>query len=159
VSRTDLAAAIMSAQTKEPTEQQLIAQAYFDGELSATERADFEARMMSSTELAREVAELQRLHVLARRFAGPEPMDAEWRRLDQDPIQRAGSTLAYILLIASGAGLSIAAFAGLYLLEGVHPLVRLLLGLGLTGFLLLLALALRARLRTLPYDPYEEIER
>ena len=86
-------------------------------------------------------------------------MDAEWRRLDRDPIQSAGSTLAYGLLLVSGAGLLIAAFVGLYLLEQVHPLVRLLLGLALSGFLLLLALALRARLRTLPYDPYQEVER
>jgi anti-sigma factor RsiW len=142
----------------QPTREELLAMAYADGELHGEARAEFEALMARRPELAREAAAAQRLLVLSRAAAGPEPMDHEWRRLDADPLQRASLWGGFALL-----ALSAAAFVGWigWSLAGAQPAwpLQLALGSAALGALLLFLGALRARLRTLPYDPYRDIER
>jgi anti-sigma factor RsiW len=147
----------MSAE-REPTRDELLAMAYADGELAADERAAFEERLASEEALALEVAELRRLDVLARHAVGPEPMDSEWKRLGQDPVQRAGSGLALSLLaVGAVSGLG---WLVLELLRSSFSLpLKTILGALLLGLVLMVVMAIRARLKTLPYDPYREVQR
>jgi anti-sigma factor RsiW len=148
----------MNASEREPDREELQAMAYADGELSGEARAAFEALLPRRPDLVREVARHQRLNVLARSAAPPEPMDHEWRRLSRDPFQRALLVGGWVLGLA---GLLLLVGWGLHaLFTSDLPLFPKLalaaLGLGL----LALALAvLRGRLLTRPYDPYTEIQR
>jgi len=149
----------MTAQDRHPTPDELAAMAFVDGELDPQERGSFEARLAEQPRLAREVAELQRLAVLARSVAPLEPKDHEWQRLSADPVHRAGMGLGGGLLVFGAlAALGLGGYA-LASSPSIPLGVRLsLLGLGL-GALCLFLTTLRARLRTLPYDPYTKVQR
>jgi len=142
----------------EPTEEQLNAMAYADGELDDAARREFEALLPRRPDLAREVAQLRRLQVLARHVAGPEPMDTEWARLAADPLHRGGRGLGLGLLLAGGTGGTV--WAAIEILRGELPIWgKAGLGALLLGSFLLLVTTIRARARTLPFDPYTEIQR
>ena len=148
----------MSSEEREPTREELLAMAYADGELPPAERAQFEGLLTERGDLRAEVARLQRLNVLARDAAGPEPIDLEWAALRRDPAYRASLGLGLALFVG-GLGLLVA--GGLWMLwTGTLALaVKLAVSALVAGFVLLLAAYLRARLRTRAYDPYTEIER
>jgi anti-sigma factor RsiW len=132
--------------------------AYADGELAPDAAREFEARLEREPELVRQVAEHLRLDVLARQACAPEPIDYEWKRLAAESLQRVGLGLGWSLFL--GGAIAVAAWI-LWRVEA-SPLdvwVRIALGAATLGLAVLLALTLRARLRTLPYDPYREIER
>jgi anti-sigma factor RsiW len=147
-----------AAEDREPTRLELEAMAYVDGELSPDARRAVEARLTSDPALRGEVVRLQRLSLLARHAAGPEPADAEWAALARDPLQRAGTWLGFAAL---GAGLVALAASGLYALwtSEVALALRLAVSLLALGVLALFGAALRARMRTRPYDPYTEVRR
>jgi len=143
----------------EPTADQLLAMAYADGELDAAARHSFESRLAGDTALAREVAKHRAFAVLARRSAAPEPADYEWRRLAADPLQRGTLGVGWVALSVGVLGL-----LGLYLWrflvdDSVEWVERALVLSATVGGLALLAAAVRARLRTLPLDPYRNVER
>jgi anti-sigma factor RsiW len=142
----------------EPTRDQLLAMAYADDELDQAGRREFESRLAERPDLAREVTQLQRLQILARQMAGPEPMDHEWGRLDDDALHRVGIQGGLMLLLLAAVGLigwSVAAVA----VSDLALWKKLICGSMLGGGLLMLLATIRARLRTLPYDPYTEIQR
>jgi anti-sigma factor RsiW len=146
------------APDREPTQDELQAMAYADGELSETERRQFEARLADSPGLGKEVSEYLSLAILARQLAPPEPMDHEWDRLSKDPVQRMGFGAGWLLLLAGafgvgGLGIYDIAQSDMAMLEKTFALA--LIG----GVLVLLLVTLRGRLRTLPYDPYEKVQR
>ncbi len=148
----------MTSTEREPSRDELQAMAYADGELDAEERAGFERRMAASPALALEVARYRRLQTLARQVAPPEPMDFEWRRLGLDPLQRLLLGAGWTLLV--GAGVTLLAWGEYTIAVSDMPTVpKLALGGLLLGGLLLVAGAVRARLRTRPYDPYTEVQR
>ena len=143
---------------REPTRDELLAMAYADGELAPEERARFELRLAQEPALAREVSELRRLELLARQAAPPEPMDHEWQRLARSPGQRGLRSAGALLL---GAGLLGLAAWGLTCLECSQAswVPKLLVPLAILGALLLVGAAVRARARTLRYDPYRDVKR
>lgn len=143
---------------REPSRDELLAMAYADGELDSEARAEIEQRMATEPALAREVAQLQGLEVLARRMAPAEPKDHEWERLRSELLHSTGTTLAWILTVVGALGLALLGLVGL-LSSDLAPILKLCLGVLVGGLALLLALTLRARLRTLPYDPYTKVER
>jgi hypothetical protein len=148
----------MSAETREPSREELLAMAYVDGELDDAGRREIEGLLPQRPDLAREVVQLTRLALIARQMAPPEPMDHEWRRLETDPLQRSGTWLALVLMAAGALGMF--GWAGFELYRSdMELLPKIFLGALLAGSALLLAVVVRARLRTLPYDPYTEIER
>jgi anti-sigma factor RsiW len=143
---------------REPTREELLAMAYVDGELDPAARREFEALLPGRSDLAREVVQFQRLALLAREVAPPEPMDFEWRRLAQDPLHRAGSGLGFFLLSAGALGLLGWGSVALFTSE-LELVTKALIFALLLGATLLFVATLRARLRTLPFDPYTEIQR
>ena len=148
----------MNALPPEPTADQLQAMAYVDGELEPDERSAFEARLSKEPALGREVAELRRLELLARRMAPPEPADYEWQRLARDTIQRGGTGLGFALLIVGAAGL-VGGGLATFLMSDESLTTKALVSALALGILALFGTTLRARLRVLPYDPYTQVER
>ncbi|MAB81609.1 MAG: hypothetical protein CMJ89_19890 [Planctomycetes bacterium] len=143
---------------REPSRDELLAMAFVDGELDSAGLKDFEKRMATEPALAREVAELQKLELLARGWAPPEPKDSEWQRLEDELLQSTGWTLGWILLAVGGIGLGL--FAAFEILTGeMAPLLKFFLAVTIGGLTVLFLLVLRGRLRTLPLDPYTEVER
>ena len=136
-----------------------MAMAYADGELDEAGRREFEALMNQRPDLVREVADHQRLVVLSHQVAGPEPMDHEWRRLASDPLHQAGHGGGLLLILVALVGFTGWGGWTLATHADLHLGVRLLLGALLLGSVLLFLATLRARLRTLPYDPYRDLER
>jgi len=143
---------------REPTKEQLDAMAYADGELEGPARREFEDLMATRPDLGREVTRLKRLELLARQAAGPEPMDGEWVRLAGDSLHRGGLGVSLGLMCLGASGLSL--WAAFELVRSDLPLLsKVFLGGLCGGALLLLCVTVRARLRTLPFDPYTEIKR
>jgi anti-sigma factor RsiW len=148
----------MSAPDREPTQDELLAMAYADGELAPAERRAFEERIAREPLLAREVTELRELDVLARHASPPEPADHEWERIARSPSQRTLLPLAWTLIVVATIVL-----AGWILWTectcGLELVPKLAVIALTAGLLLLAGLALRNRLRTLPYDPYTKVKR
>lgn len=148
----------MNSDEREPTADELLAMAYADGELAPSERTAFEARLAREPRLAKELAELREVDVLARHAAPLEPQDHEWARLARTPLTRTASPLAWALIVLATIGLGV----WLVWTECTCELDLLpkLCVLALTaGLLLLLGLAVRNRMRTLPFDPYTKVKR
>ncbi len=143
---------------REPTRDELLAMAYVDGELTAEGRAEFEGRLAASPELRHEVSALQSLELLARAAAPKEPMDHEWDALARDPLQRTALGVGWILLVLGFLGVSAFGLWQLFLSDAPLALKLLFCAL-LLGGALLLGATLRARLRTLPLDPYRKVQR
>lgn len=148
----------MNASQREPSREELEAMAYADGELAGEARAAFEALLSRRPDLVREVARHQRLSVLARHAAPPEPMDHEWRRLARDPFQRALLVLGWVLGLGGALLLAGWSLHGLFTSDLALLPKLALAALGL-GFLALVLAVVRGRLLTRPYDPYTEIQR
>lgn len=142
----------------EPSADELMAMAYADGELSGSARESFELRLAAEPDLGRAVADYRKLEIMARQMAPPEPADHEWTRLSSELGQRAGLRLSHGLILLGAVGL-----LGLAAVEwaqsDMEPVRKALMGaLGL-GIIVLAALVARARLRSLPFDPYRKIKR
>jgi hypothetical protein len=148
----------MIREERPPPDDQLLAMAYADGEIAGAARAEFEQRMQLEPRLGREVAVQQRLHVLARHAAGPEPMDHEWARIARSRVQRTGVGFAWASIVAGSVGLLVWGIAE-ELSSGLPLLPKISIALLSVGLVALFLLTLRNRLRTLPYDPYTEIKR
>jgi hypothetical protein len=142
----------------QPTREQLLAMAYADGELAGSEREAFEALLAARADLVREVAAHQRLLVLGRQAAGAEPLDHEWRRVAAEPLQRASRGLG-LALVALGLLAALAWLVWAILRAELALALKAAVVCTLLGSLALLLAALRLRRRTLPYDPYRDLER
>jgi anti-sigma factor RsiW len=137
---------------------EVLAMAYADGELSGSARAELEARLAVEPALAREVAAQQRLHLLARHAVGPEPMDHEWKRIARSPVQRVGVRAAWASIVIGALG--VVGWAAVQeLCSELPPVLKVSLALLAAGLVTMFLLTLRNRLRTLPYDPYDQVQR
>lgn len=143
---------------REPNADDLRVMAYVDGELATIERRNFEEELSTRADLRRDVARLQRLNVLARHAAGPEPLDHEWRALELDPLQRAGFGFGFVLVCAGAL-----AFGGVLVswlwTSSAQVALKFALSAVALGLAALFLATLRARLRTRHLDPYTDIER
>ena len=147
------------SEQREPSENELRAMAYVDGELDREDARQFESELASDPALAREVAELKALEVVSRQMAPPEPMDYEWERLQADPLQRTGVGLGFGLLMLGAIGLALFGIWNVAFHEELSVLVKCFSLGTILGLLLIFLTVLRGRLRTLPYDPYTKIKR
>lgn len=143
---------------REPTRDELLTMAYVDGELAPEARRDFEARLAGEASLRKEVAALQKLEVMARAVAPPEPMDHEWASLAQDPVHSGGTRLSILL---GGLGAIVVSGWAIYALvtSDLPALFKAAYLAMIAAVLIFFGVTLRARLRTLPYDPYTEVKR
>lgn len=148
----------MRSEERAPTQDELLAMAYVDGELDAPSRRDFEGKLAGRDDLRLEVTRLRRLELLARQAAGPEPMDYEWSKLARDPLHRAGLGSGFALLAGGAAVLVVTALVLLWTSDAASGLKYGASALAL-GLALIFGVTLRARLRTKPYDPYTDIQR
>lgn len=141
-----------------PTRDQLLAMAYADGELADGARAEFEARLAQEPALRREVSALRDLEMLARQAAPREPADHEWEELAREPSQRATLGLGAGLVVVGGLALLM---YGVWSLTraALEPFVKWPLVALVLGLAFLFGAVLRARLRTLPHDPYRKVRR
>ena len=149
----------MTDKKREPSRDELLAMAYVDGELADEAAEEFERRLPNEPALVREVAELERLEVIARQTAPPEPIDHEWRRLERGVVHSGGHFLGFLLAALGTLGLSGWALFELFREDELALFAKLLISMTIGGFALLFLVILRARLRTLPYDPYTEVKR
>lgn len=142
-----------------PSEDELLAMAYADGELGAEDAAAFTARLRAEPALLRLVAEHRALEVLSRQVGHPEPAEVDWANLKADRIHRGTTTAGWVLIVlAALLGASMA--SGAFLLdESVPVAARALAGAGVLGVALLFSSVLRRRMRALPLDPYRHVQR
>ncbi|MFN0009709.1 MAG: hypothetical protein ACKVXR_17580 [Planctomycetota bacterium] len=141
-----------------PSPDELAAMAYVDGEMPQRERAAFEARLEREPVLVREVAAQQRLAVMARAAAPREPIDEEWKRIRGSAVHRMGLPAGWTLMAVGGVGLAVwCAWAIGTSSIGILP--KLLTAALAAGFLFLFLLAMRARISSKPFDPYDGVKR
>ena len=133
--------------------------AFVDGELEPAAHAAFAARLATKPTLAREVAELRGLAIAAREMAPPEPADHEWQRLRGEDAHRLGLGLGISALFVGGLVLVGWAVLWVRQSEALPGPVRWALYLIIFGGTVLFLTVLRARLRTLPLDPYTHVRR
>ena len=143
----------------DPTPDELNVMAYADGELSGEALTAFEARLSLEPSLAREVAELQALHVVARSEAPLEPADHEWRRLEVDSLQRTGLGIGWLLFIGTALLLTAQAVISIASDQSLSPWTRIFAVSCILGMGLLMGMTLRERLRVIPFDPYTKVQR
>jgi len=148
----------MSREDRPPSDDQILAMAFADGELEGAARIEFEARLARDPALALEVTAQKRLHLLAREAAGPEPMDHEWKRIESSRAHRSARGLAWTLIATGSFGLAGWAIAE-ELRSGLPVVPKISIALLLAGLAMLFLITLRNRLRTMPYDPYTQIKR
>ncbi len=148
-----------NAPDAEPSEEELLAMAYADGEMSPEEAVSFEARMEAEPRLVHRVAEHHALDVLARRITPPEPADRDWAALQLDPLYRGTVGVGWILLIVATAISFALAVWAVATNEGISYIHRGLILSSLLGFTLLFLSVLWRRIRAIPLDPYRHVER
>jgi len=142
-----------------PSEDELLAMAYADGELGAEEATNFSARLKAEPALLRLVAEHRALDVLARQVGHPEPAEIDWSDLKEDRTYR-GTTAAGWILLTLSVSIGVAIASGEFLLDDTVPApTRILAGAGVLGLALLFGSVLRRRLRAIPLDPYRHLQR
>jgi hypothetical protein len=149
----------MTTNKGHPSRDELLVMAYVDDELAPEIRDEMNERLAREPELRRMVAEYQKLEVIARQCAPPEPADHEWDRLEGEVLRRGAFGLGFTLLFVGAVGLIGWATYGVAISEEMSPIAKLLCGALLAGFMLLLLLKLRDRLRIIPFDPYTEVKR
>jgi|GEM_PF-1490754 hypothetical protein len=138
----------------------LQAMRHADGELPASEVAEFEARIAREPLLAAEVAAQRRLAVMARNWS---PRDAALEAWEA----RESSTLARVLrlvgIVVLCAGVVVLLGFMHFVLTSEYSRVPLWMAyvfeVALVGFVYLLWRAVRARLATRHLDPYRDLER
>jgi len=141
-----------------PSRDELLAMAFVDDELAPEARAEFEQRLAREPALRREVSALKDLELLAREAAPKELVEHEWAALAREPAQRAALGLGATLLVVGV--LALATYGVYFLIEApLPPLLRWPLVTVLLGGAFLFGAVLRARLRTLPHDPYRHVRR
>lgn len=148
----------MKSDEREPTQDELAAMAYADGELHGDAARAFETRLEREPALVRAVADELRLTLIARACAGPEPADFEWRRIARDPLQRSLGWIGWVLAAAGALG-ALAWVIWSFETSTLDPWIKLAFAALMAGLAILFGLTVRARLRTLPLDPYRDVQR
>jgi len=143
----------------EPSEDELLAMAYADGELNEGARREAAQRIASDEAFALRVAHYQRLDVTTRTATPPEPQDTAHAKLAAEPTQRATFGLGWIALVTGFVGSYAWIFYEMIRDPEMATLPKVLILGGIGGFLLLFFAVLRNRLRELPFDPYTKIKR
>ena len=148
----------MNRESEHPSRDELLVMAYVDDELVPEQRELLEERLAKEPELLRQVAAYQKLEVLARQGAPPEPTDLEWERILGSPLHQAGSRTGWTLLCGGLIGLFVLGCIAT-LQSDLEFFTKILILTPLCGFSVLLSIRYRDRQRLIPFDPYTEVKR
>lgn len=136
---------------------------YLDGELSAGERHEFERRLASDPELARELAEMRSLKEVTGSMKLRDFPDEIWEHYWTGTYNRLERRVGWILF---SIGVIILLAGGLYhlaisILRGAgEPLwIRIAIAALSSGFAVLIISVLRERIFMHRHDPYREVKR
>ena len=143
---------------RDPSPDELLAMAYVDGQLDADQRREFEERLSKTPGLMREVAEQNALAVLARQTTPSEPMDHEWRRMEEESLHGLGIPIGLALSAIGAIGLILWGMFGI-LISDLEVMIKVFFLLCMGGLAGVFLLILRARIRTHHLDPYTEVQR
>ncbi len=148
----------MSNKSEHPTRDDLLVMAYVDDELADEQRAIFHNRLAEEPELSRQVAAYQKLAVLAKQMAPPEPSDLEWDRIQASPVHRTSVGAGWILL---GIGTLAYVVWSCFMIaqSDLSTFGKCAILVPALSFCWLLAIRFRDRRRMLPFDPYTEVKR
>ncbi|MDF1798027.1 MAG: hypothetical protein P1V81_02535 [Planctomycetota bacterium] len=144
--------------TAHPTRDELLCMAFVDDQLDDESRREFALRLAAEPELAREVTALQRLDLMARTAAPPEPIELAWQRIEAEPLQSAGVTLGWVATVAGAIGLLAIALVGFWDAR-IDLWQKLVVSLFLGGLTLVFLTVARRRWRSRPFDPYTAVKR
>ncbi len=148
----------MNRESEHPSRDELLGMAYVDDELVPQQREQLEQRLANEPELLRQVTAYQKLEVLARHNAPPEPTDLEWERILDSSIHQAGTRTGWTLLCAGMIGLFLLGCIAT-LQADLDAVTKALILAPLLGFTVLLSIRFRDRQRLIPFDPYTEVKR
>ena len=143
----------------EPTEDELLAMAYADGELEPEARREAAKRIAEDDAFALRVAHYQRLDVTTRTAISHEPQDTARAELSREPLQRATVSLGWMSATVGFIAFYAWVFYEILQNEEMSGAPKIFLLSAAGGLFLLFLSVLRGRLRELPYDPYTDIER
>ena len=143
----------------EPTEDELFAMAYADGELAPEARREAAKRIAEDDAFALRVAHYQRLDITTRTASSHEPQDTARARLASEPLQRATISLGWMSATVGFIAFYAWVFYEIMQNEEMSGAPKVFLLCAAGGLFLLFLSVLRGRLRELPYDPYTDIER
>jgi hypothetical protein len=148
----------MNRESEHPSRDELLVMAYVDDELVAEQRSAFQERLVDEPELLRQVTVYQKLAVMARQAAPPEPSDLEWGRIQGETMHQAGVGLGWTFMCLGLIGLLLVGFIAI-LQADIGTSLKAMLLAPWFGFGLLLVIRLRDRRRLIPFDPYTDLKR
>ena len=143
---------------KHPSRDELFAMAYVDDQLAPEDRRTFETRLAKEPALAQEVADLQRLDLIARTAAPPEPIDLRWQAIDEDPLQQGTVSTGWLFATAGLLGMCVVLTLTLWSAR-IHLAAKLSFTALCIGALLVFLAVLRRRLASRAFDPYTSVKR
>ncbi|EDY83976.1 hypothetical protein VDG1235_3603 [Verrucomicrobiia bacterium DG1235] len=133
--------------------------AFMDGELSAAEMAEVNDRLMRDASLRDEYESLRSACGKLERVGMDMPDEEALKKLWRSPFNVVASGLAIWLIGVGLAVLAIYAVAGLLASSHEVTVAGLAVGAVVVGFLILLIVKVRERVKSLPDDPYKDIEK
>ncbi len=138
---------------------EILMMGYLDGELTEPDHEVFRAHLESCAQCSRELVHYRRLTDIASSVKLREPQDHELDRFWQvlyNRMERRSSWLFLVAGVVLVTSFIVAEVARTHLLAWW---LKLGIGAIALGFLLLFINVLRARLKTMPYDRYREVQR
>jgi anti-sigma factor RsiW len=138
---------------------EILMMGYLDGELVDTDHERFHSHLQSCARCSVEIVRYRRINDLASALRPREPQDYELERFWKVLYNRMERRGAWLLLAAGVLVLTSLLVVEVVLTPLLSSWVKLGIGALAVGFVLLFLNVLRARLRTLPYDRYREIQR
>jgi anti-sigma factor RsiW len=136
--------------------------AALDGECSDGDREELDIHLSTRPELAAEWVRLKRVKALTTSIEVAQPPAEAWDQFRRSAFHRTERSVAWVLIAAGGAVLSVAAlwaWTTAWLASRPPLWIALAAGAVIAGFLVLIASIVRERWHLHRRDPYKEIVR